>query len=189
MREFAMDTPSSSTLCWWAAGGLVAAASLHCLIKWATGGHNIKARPTLESLPPRPFVKALTALINGLQRLRDLVTPPEMKILEMATCYWQNPALYTCVKLKIADAIPLALEREEGGQQWPTVEELAREVGAANEDLLYRLLRLLASAGVFKEHTGRRFSHTKISALLREDHPASARQDSNPPPPKSLFFN
>jgi O-methyltransferase domain len=48
--------------------------------------------------------------------------------------------------------------------------ELARETGA-DEDTLYRILRALASDGVFAEHEPRVFGNTDASELLRSDHP------------------
>lgn len=45
----------------------------------------------------------------------------------------------------------------------------------SNEDALYRLLRALASVGVFAERAGRHFAQTPISRLLRTDVPGSMR--------------
>ena len=50
------------------------------------------------------------------------------------------------------------------------IAELARETGA-DEDTLYRILRALASDGVFVEHEPRVFGNTEASELLRSDHP------------------
>jgi O-methyltransferase domain len=51
-----------------------------------------------------------------------------------------------------------------------SVAELARETGA-DEDTLYRILRALASDGVFAEDEPRVFRNTDASELLRSDHP------------------
>jgi hypothetical protein len=51
-----------------------------------------------------------------------------------------------------------------------SVAELARETGA-DEDTLYRILRALASEGVFAEDEPRVFRNTDASELLRSDHP------------------
>jgi hypothetical protein len=53
-----------------------------------------------------------------------------------------------------------------------TADELAAQTGA-NSDALYRMLRMLASIGVFAENAERRFAHTPISALLRSGVPGS----------------
>jgi O-methyltransferase domain len=50
------------------------------------------------------------------------------------------------------------------------VAEIARQTGA-DEDTLYRILRALASDGVFAEHEPRVFRNTDASELLRSDHP------------------
>jgi precorrin-6B methylase 2 len=70
-----------------------------------------------------------------------------------------SQAVYVAAALGIADRVT------EGPRP---VEELAREAGA-DDDALYRLLRLLAGHGIFVEHDGRRFSNSELSELLRED--------------------
>jgi hypothetical protein len=54
------------------------------------------------------------------------------------------------------------------------VETLASKVGA-QPDALYRVMRLLAGAGVFEEWRGRQFRLTEVGELLRSDVPASMR--------------
>lgn len=124
-------------------------------------------------LPPRFVVLAFAWLLNALATLRDRVLPPEMKIIEMVHAHWQTQALHAVTRLGIPEAIPLTLPA--GAKAWPSVESVAERVGAKDVDLLYRTLRLLASVGVFREFPGRRFSHTPSSALLRADHPATAK--------------
>ncbi len=51
-----------------------------------------------------------------------------------------------------------------------TAEELA-SAGGANPDALYRVMRLLASEGVFREVSPRLFAQTELSAALRSDLP------------------
>ena len=55
-----------------------------------------------------------------------------------------------------------------------TAEELAR-VCNVNPDGLYRLMRAVASVGVFRELEHGRFEQTPISDLLRADHPQTLR--------------
>lgn len=54
------------------------------------------------------------------------------------------------------------------------VEELARAVGA-NADALYRILRALASAGIFEEVNERCFALNRLADCLRSDAPFSMR--------------
>lgn len=70
---------------------------------------------------------------------------------------WVTSALSTAARLGIADHL-------ESGSK--AALELAEKV-AVKEDPLYRLLRALASVGVFHEGAGRVFSQTPLSDLLR----------------------
>lgn len=74
-------------------------------------------------------------------------------------------ALAVAARLGIADLLT------DGAR---SSDDLASAVGA-HPDALYRLLRALASLGVFAEEDGRRFAQTPLSAALREGHPASMR--------------
>jgi hypothetical protein len=73
--------------------------------------------------------------------------------------------LYAAVALDVAAALA-------GGAKG--IDDLAAAVGA-HAASLYRLLRVLAAIGVFREEEGRRFSNTPLSELLREDVPGSLR--------------
>ena len=55
-----------------------------------------------------------------------------------------------------------------------SADELAAATGA-NRDALYRMLRALASVGVFAETAEGRFTLTPLAELLRQDHPLSVR--------------
>jgi hypothetical protein len=54
------------------------------------------------------------------------------------------------------------------------VDHLA-DVTATNERALYRLLRALASVGVFEEFENKTFANTPMTETLRSDHPRSTR--------------
>ena len=101
--------------------------------------------------------------------LRSLLAPPSIKRMmamgELVTGAWVAQGIATVAQLGVADHIdsePVA------------VADLARAVGA-DEDALYRVLRMLAPAGVFRELHGKRFALTDIGKLLRRDHPDSMR--------------
>jgi hypothetical protein len=79
--------------------------------------------------------------------------------------YMASSALYIAIELNIPDHLG-------GGSR--DVAELARATGA-NEDALYRILRLLVSCGVFAEENPRRFVLTPAGDLLRKDVPSSLR--------------
>jgi SAM-dependent methyltransferase len=84
-------------------------------------------------------------------------------VFQLATGYIVSTALQIAVRLKIAD-------RLAGGPR--DVADLARETGT-NEDALYRVLRLLASVGVFTGSNGRTFANTPAGAAMQSGAPGS----------------
>jgi hypothetical protein len=81
----------------------------------------------------------------------------------MITGYTVSQAIFVVAKLNVAEHLAAG----------PVpVEELARKAGA-DPDALYRVLRALASVGVFTETTARRFSNTPLSECLRPGVPGS----------------
>ena len=87
----------------------------------------------------------------------------QQQIAELTHGYWKSQAVYVAAKLGIAD---LLTERPR------TVEELA-EVTPAHAPSLYRVLRALASIGIFAEGEDRRFSMTPLAEPLRRNVPGS----------------
>jgi hypothetical protein len=81
----------------------------------------------------------------------------------MITGYWLAQAVYAAAKLEIADRLA------DGPR---TADELATLTGAHDRSL-YRLLRALASVGVFAEDAAGRFALTPMAELLRRDVPGS----------------
>ena len=77
----------------------------------------------------------------------------------------RTQALYVCVRLGLPDLV---------GDEPVEVGELAARV-SAHPPSLYRLLRFLASLGIFAEVAPGRFAGTRLSAGLREDAPLSLR--------------
>ena len=86
-------------------------------------------------------------------------------IAQGITGYWLSQALYVAARLGLAD-------RLVAGPRTP--EELAAAVGA-DPDALYRLLRALASHGVFAEDEAGRFGLTELAEPLRDDAADSKR--------------
>ena len=89
---------------------------------------------------------------------------PHQQLLQMLTGYWVSQAIITAAKLGLADEI---------AKKPTTAEELGTAVGA-NADALHRLLRMLASVGIFAEQADGRFVLTPIAEPLRTGHPDSA---------------
>jgi hypothetical protein len=73
--------------------------------------------------------------------------------------FLNSAALFAAAKLEVADQL-IAGEKP--------VEEIALAVGARTE-MLYRILRFLASQGIFEERPGRRFALNDAGQLMRTD--------------------
>ena len=91
--------------------------------------------------------------------------PPQAQLGQMITGYWTSQAIYAAAKFGIADLL------NEGAK---SVDELASATDTKPE-LLYRLLRALASVGVFAEENDKRFSLTPLAEPLRSDVAGSQR--------------
>lgn len=91
--------------------------------------------------------------------------PPHEQLGRMITGYWISQAIYAAAKFGIADLL------KEGPK---SVDELAAATNT-EPDLLYRLLRALASVGIFSEQPDRQFKLTPLAELLRSDIPMSQR--------------
>jgi len=84
-------------------------------------------------------------------------------LFQMVIGKWISQAVGTIVEIGVPDQLA------KGARQ---CRDLAREAGMS-EDGLYRLLRALASVGLFAEGPDRRFRLTGMGQLLRSDHPDS----------------
>ena len=88
----------------------------------------------------------------------------ENKLRALISSYWRTPAIYGAAKLGLADKIAAGADRPE---------TLAAETGTHARSL-YRLLRALATIGIFAEEPDGRFSLTPMADCLRGDHPGPA---------------
>jgi hypothetical protein len=84
------------------------------------------------------------------------------QVVDVAMGHLLPRCLHAVVELGVADHI---------GDAPMSAEALAEATGA-NADALDRILRLLASAGIF-EPRGKLWAHTERSRILRSDHPRS----------------
>jgi hypothetical protein len=91
-------------------------------------------------------------------------SPPD-QIRRMLSGYWVSQAIYVAAKLGLADLV-------KGGPR--SVDDLANATGT-HAPSLYRLLRALASVGVFAEEHDRRFALTPLAECLRSNAPDSQR--------------
>jgi len=98
--------------------------------------------------------------------------PPFAVLFEMAIGRWVTSAICAAAKLGVADQLSSAPK---------TTTELAKQLNL-HEDALYRLMRALASVGIFHEAEGRAFSQTPLSDLLRSNATPTLRDGA-------LMFN
>jgi len=92
--------------------------------------------------------------------------PASAQLLQMIMGKWVSAAISAAAELGIADQLA-------GGDK--TVDELAAAT-SAHAPSLYRLLRSLASVGIFAETQTRRFTLTPLAQCLRSDVPDSMRE-------------
>lgn len=90
---------------------------------------------------------------------------PHEVVNRMITGYWQTQAIYVAAKLGLADMLA-------NGPR--SIDELAQTAGV-HAPSLYRLLRALASVGVFADDGTGRFELTSAAECLRSDVPGSQR--------------
>lgn len=108
-------------------------------------------------------------LVDGIGRVRNLLNvasrsavPANVALFELAQGAWLTQALYVATKLGIADAL------RDGPR---SAEDVASQVGA-DPGATYRVMRALASNGVFKLRGGR-FRLTRVGQALRSDYHGS----------------
>src|SRR4051812_2765567 len=89
--------------------------------------------------------------------------PPQVTLVGMAMGAMIGEALGVAAELGIADLL------NDGAR---SSADLAQAAGA-HEPSLYRILRSLASVGVFSETAERAFENTPLSEALRSDVPGS----------------
>jgi hypothetical protein len=91
--------------------------------------------------------------------------PPPVAMMGLITGYWVSQAVGAVALLGVADHL---------GNGPRSSDDLARDVGA-DPQALFRVLRLLASIGVFAEVAPRTFGLTALGETLRSDTPGSVR--------------
>ena len=117
------------------------------------------------SAPPRPIVRWVMWLRNLLFRVTDKLVPAQVALIERIGSYYLLQSLKAAAHLKIADHLA------DGPR---SAAELARLTGA-NEDALERLLRALASYGVF-DFAKERYRQNRLSAILSDGTQGSLRE-------------
>lgn len=91
-------------------------------------------------------------------------SPANIQLMQLTTACWTSRCLHAVAELGVADAL---------GDQPQSTEALAKVTGTQPQ-ALYRVLRLLASLGIFEWNHGA-WRHSEASRFLRSDHPGSLR--------------
>jgi len=91
--------------------------------------------------------------------------PPPAVMMHKITGFWTACCIYNASKLGIADLI---------AETPKTADQLAKETDS-HAPSLYRLLRALASDGIFKENENGEFSNTPLGETLRDNIPGSMK--------------
>jgi len=91
--------------------------------------------------------------------------PLHVQLIQMGTAYWVSSLVYVAAKFSLADHL---------AKGPATAEDLAGATGT-HAPTLYRVLRTLASLGIFTEGDGHKFSLTPLGEALKTGAPGSAR--------------
>jgi hypothetical protein len=110
-----------------------------------------------QSFPPRTMLQESLGEKSAFS--------PAAKMLHLIAGLWLSHALYLVAYFGIADLLTSGAK---------SAEELAQATGT-EASLLHRVLRALASEGIFSEDDSGRFSLTPLAATLRSDVPDSLR--------------
>ena len=109
-------------------------------------------------LPPTLIFKVITVIRNFLYNLYFKFVPANVAVFEKAQRFWIAKALGVACELNIADIID---------SEPTTINEIAEKSGTLPQPL-YRLMRALASDGIFKETEKQVFVNTPLSKALTE---------------------
>lgn len=87
------------------------------------------------------------------------------EMMQLTTGYWVSKSIYCAARLKIADHLAAGPR---------TTAQLATSA-KCHEESLHRLLRALASLGIFRETKSKTFELTPKAQYLRSEHPEGIR--------------
>lgn len=91
--------------------------------------------------------------------------PPGMRLMSYITGHWVAAAVYAAARLGLADQL----------RDGPRSSDAVAAAVGGDASAVYRLMRALATLGVFRETSSRTFALTDVGQLLRADHPESMR--------------
>lgn len=115
-------------------------------------------------IPPVPIVRLVTNVSNFLRKLSLKLTPPQAHLLDLTL---ENIIIQRCLWIAAELGIADMMKKHPIG-----IVELAKLTNR-DEDSLYRVMRMLASFGIFKELKDRVFEPTPLSRHLESDYKLS----------------
>ncbi len=92
-------------------------------------------------------------------------SPLHIQLMQMISGYWLSQGIYTVAKLGVADLL------QEGSRSYTELASATQTDASA----LYRLMRALASVGIFSETRPHSFSLTPLGEHLCSEHPKSQK--------------
>ena len=116
--------------------------------------------------PPWPIFKTVNYIADLLRNMADMLTPPQIRMLEFGFAQQKSALAYVIQKYKIAEFIG-------DGSGPKSVQQIATYTQTKNVEFIERFMYACASLGMFKINGEKRFSNTGLSAVLRRDHPNS----------------
>lgn len=124
-----------------------------------------------SSPPPWPVFIAVNVLAGCLRSAADALTPPPIRMLDMAMAYHTSILAYTAQKFSIPDIVATGPK---------TAAEIAVAMHTKDSTRVERLMHAMAANGIFKLGSPNsdgmpRFINSALSAVLRVDHPNSMR--------------
>ncbi len=126
----------------------------------------LRHRPTRKSLPSQSNITLILRVSWGREaRMGDGDRKPSAALLGLVNGYQVSQAIHVAATLGIADLL----------KNGPRSSDDLAAVTGTHAGSLYRLLRALASVGVFRENTDRRFALTPLGDCLRSHAPVTNR--------------
>ncbi len=119
----------------------------------------MRTDPELPSYPPLWFVRISQKIRHFFLKMNRRFTHPNVVMWELAQNMWLAAGISVAAELGIADLV------KEGPL---SIEDLADQTGT-HEESLYRVMRMLASQGIFRELRGQRFESNSLAMPLQED--------------------
>lgn len=118
----------------------------------------MKRKESLPAFPHQFFYFTGQGLRRILLRMANRLSVPSMEVYEKAQGFWISRAVVAACELNLAEHL---LTGPKG------IRELS-VLTNTDEDNLYRLMRMLAGEGIFREVQGHIFANTRLSRALME---------------------